>query len=106
MHSENFNLILSISYRMCKLAFYGAAGNDLRLEHWDKKMEFDPVRHHRHFCPWIASADGASMCGWKQTLSALDHERESSHDPPLDSPSTSSIFKVGWHLVCGCGKSI
>eukprot|EP00268_Persea_americana_P049223 TRINITY_DN525_c1_g1_i1.p1 TRINITY_DN525_c1_g1~~TRINITY_DN525_c1_g1_i1.p1 ORF type:complete len:716 (+),score=147.30 TRINITY_DN525_c1_g1_i1:290-2437(+) len=70
-------------------------GSDPRLAQWDTKMEFDPIRHHRHFCPWIASADAASMCGWKLTLSALDHEKESSHDPPLYAPSTSSILKVG-----------
>lgn len=74
---------------------YGVAGSDLWLAQWDTKMEFDPIRHHRHFCPWIASADAESMCGWKLTLSALHHEKESSHGPPLYPPSTSSILKVG-----------
>lgn len=68
-------------------------GSDQRLAQWDAKMEFDPIRHHRHFCPWIASADAVTMCGWKLTLAALDHEKESSHDPPLYAPSTSSILK-------------
>ncbi|KAK1297977.1 hypothetical protein QJS10_CPB14g00174 [Acorus calamus] len=36
-----------------------------------KKMEFDSIKQHRPFCPWIASMDGAHMPGWKQLLDAL-----------------------------------
>ncbi|PQP93258.1 uncharacterized protein Pyn_22784 [Prunus yedoensis var. nudiflora] len=36
-------------------------------------MEFDPIRQHRYFCPWIASA-GNGAPGWKQTLSALQRQ--------------------------------
>jgi hypothetical protein len=57
----------------------------------DKAMEFDPIRQHRHFCPWIApSGNGAP--GWKQTLSALLRQKGFS-TPPKNSPSTS-IIKV------------
>lgn len=38
-------------------------------------MEFDPIRQHRLFCPWIASF-GNSTPGWKQTLSALQRHKE------------------------------
>ncbi|XP_058087249.1 uncharacterized protein LOC131234413 [Magnolia sinica] len=75
------------------LAAHGP-GNDLKLVQWDKKMEFDPIRQHRHFCPWVASTDGTSMPGWKQTLSALDHLKESPLALREDSPSALSICEV------------
>ncbi|XP_034711315.1 uncharacterized protein LOC117933853 isoform X2 [Vitis riparia] len=56
----------------------------------DKAMEFDPIRQHRHFCPWIASADSAAP-GWKQTLSALQRGKEFSPYSPSKLPSLSMI---------------
>ncbi|KAL2462840.1 C3HC zinc finger-like [Forsythia ovata] len=41
-----------------------------KLPSFDKAMEFDPIKQHRHFCPWIVSG-GNSFPGWQQTLSAL-----------------------------------
>ncbi|VVA21409.1 PREDICTED: IAP 1 [Prunus dulcis] len=49
-------------------------------------MEFDPIRQHRYFCPWIVSA-GNGAPGWKQTLSALQRQEGGS-------PSSKSIIKV------------
>ncbi|RVX01318.1 hypothetical protein CK203_031362 [Vitis vinifera] len=56
----------------------------------DKAMEFDPIRQHRHFCPWIASA-GSAAPGWKQTLSALQRGKEFSPYSPSKLPSLSMI---------------
>lgn len=49
-------------------------------------MEFDSIKQHRHFCPWIAST-GNGAPGWKQTLLALQRQEGCS-------PSSASIIKV------------
>nr|GMC73854.1 Nuclear-interacting partner of ALK like [Ipomoea batatas] len=58
----------------------------------DKGTEFDPIRLHKHFCPWIASSSGSAP-GWQQTLSALECHKEFSHPLTGDAPS-SSLIKV------------
>ena len=35
----------------------------------DEHPEFDPLREHRWFCPWIYADEG--FCGWRHTLRAL-----------------------------------
>ncbi|XP_057804949.1 uncharacterized protein LOC131020258 isoform X2 [Salvia miltiorrhiza] len=45
---------------------------------FDKPMEFNPIKHHRHFCPWIMSI-GKSAPGWQQTLLALKEDKELSN---------------------------
>ncbi|KAK1404319.1 C3HC-type domain-containing protein [Heracleum sosnowskyi] len=57
-----------------------------------KRMDFDPIRQHRHFCPWITSS-GSSPPGWKQTLSALQHQKELS-SPSLARSLFSSLIEV------------
>ncbi|KAL6006913.1 hypothetical protein ACLOJK_032409 [Asimina triloba] len=76
----------------------GPEGNDLKLTPGNKKLEFDPIRQHRHFCPWIASAHDASMPGWKQVLSALDRVKVvPGASSPSGSPSTLSICEAEMH---------
>ncbi|CAE5959686.1 unnamed protein product [Arabidopsis arenosa] len=55
----------------------------------NKQMEFDPIKQHRHFCPWIWST-GRRGPGWRQTLSALQRHKGSCQTPP----TPSSLFKV------------
>lgn len=43
----------------------------INYEHDHIGAEFDPVKQHRHFCPWIFSTGGFSP-GWQQTLTALE----------------------------------
>ncbi|XP_017973234.1 PREDICTED: uncharacterized protein LOC18604040 isoform X2 [Theobroma cacao] len=69
-----------------------AKGKDLKQLCMDKITEFDPIRQHRHFCPWIASA-GSSTPGWKQTLSALLGGKNFPHSSPTCSPSSASLIK-------------
>ncbi|KAF7806320.1 NIPA-like protein [Senna tora] len=59
----------------------------------NKTMEFDPIRQHRHFCPWIASINDEEP-GWKQTLSALYYQKNRLHSSPHRSPSSTSIVQV------------
>lgn len=56
-------------------------------------MEFDPIKQHRHFCPWIISI-GSRAPGWKQTLSALVRPKDASHSSTTSSPSSSSLIMV------------
>lgn len=64
-------------------------GLDMKQSSVHKRMEFDPFRQHRHFCPWITSS-GSSPPGWQQTLSALQRQNEFS-SPSTHSPSSSLI---------------
>ncbi|KAJ4830394.1 hypothetical protein Tsubulata_033983 [Turnera subulata] len=70
---------------------YGT-GKELRQPALDKAMEFDPVKQHRHFCPWILSTNSGAP-GWQQTLAALQRQKEPS-DPKTSSPPSSSFIKV------------
>ncbi|KAK2663563.1 hypothetical protein Ddye_002137 [Dipteronia dyeriana] len=66
---------------------------DLKQLPVDNSMKFDPIRQHRHFCPWIVST-GSGPPGWQQTLSALQRKRDRSHPSPTSSPPSASIIKV------------
>ncbi|KAK9287728.1 hypothetical protein L1049_016168 [Liquidambar formosana] len=68
-------------------------GKDLKQLPLDKAMEFDPIRQHRHFCPWITSTGTASP-GWQQTLSALQRQKEFSYPSPTESPSSAAVIEV------------
>ncbi|KAL3829252.1 hypothetical protein ACJIZ3_018054 [Penstemon smallii] len=63
---------------------------DQPLSSFSKSMEFDPIKHHRHFCPWIVST-GKFAPGWKETLSALEEHEEFSFSSPRNVPSSSLI---------------
>ncbi|XVE63911.1 hypothetical protein DITRI_Ditri07aG0059100 [Diplodiscus trichospermus] len=69
-----------------------AKGKDLKRLHTDKMTEFDPIRQHRHFCPWIVSA-GSGEPGWQQTLSALLRGKVP-YSSPICSTSSVSVIKV------------
>ncbi|XP_021312975.1 uncharacterized protein LOC8082514 isoform X3 [Sorghum bicolor] len=38
---------------------------------YDRMNEFDPIKQHRTFCPWISPDYGEPLPGWRLTLSAL-----------------------------------
>ncbi|KAJ8752395.1 hypothetical protein K2173_004031 [Erythroxylum novogranatense] len=69
-------------------------GAALRQQSLDNAMEFDPIRQHRHFCPWIVTSSSGAP-GWEQTLSALLRLKEHSHSPSIKShASSTSLIKV------------
>ncbi|KAM6593698.1 hypothetical protein CsatA_001401 [Cannabis sativa] len=74
------------------LVSHDTGSNLIKQVSSDNKMELDPVRQHRHFCPWIAST-GKGTPGWKQTLSALQRQQRSS-PPSSERSPLSSIIKV------------
>ncbi|KAL8492456.1 hypothetical protein ACS0TY_023873 [Phlomoides rotata] len=53
----------------------GRMRENKKLSSLDKPKEFDPIKQHRHFCPWITST-GKVAPGWQQTLSALEGHKE------------------------------
>lgn len=62
-------------------------GRNPEQESLHNSMEFDPIRQHKLFCPWIASI-GNSTPGWKQTLSALQRHKEFSESFAENPPSS------------------
>ncbi|XP_047321832.1 uncharacterized protein LOC124925782 [Impatiens glandulifera] len=54
-------------------------------------MEFDPIRQHKCFCPWMASS-GTAVPGWRQTLSVL--ERLKSPGAQSTKSTSHSIIEV------------
>ncbi|XP_038993522.1 uncharacterized protein LOC120117301 [Hibiscus syriacus] len=69
-------------------------GKDQKQLRMDKISEFDPIRQHRHYCPWIASMSGGAP-GWQQTLSALLCGKDCPRSSPACSPpSSASMIKV------------
>ncbi|KAM0938078.1 putative Zinc finger, C3HC [Dioscorea sansibarensis] len=57
-----------------------------------KFTEFDPIRQHRPFCPWIAPVDGKSTPGWKLTVSALVQREKSSSLPSSPSEAPPALL--------------
>ncbi|KAI7743657.1 hypothetical protein M8C21_031025 [Ambrosia artemisiifolia] len=55
-----------------------------------KAIEFDPIKQHRYFCPWISS-NGKLSPGWKQTLSALERQKEFDYSSETTQTSSSLI---------------
>ncbi|PIA30166.1 hypothetical protein AQUCO_05700104v1 [Aquilegia coerulea] len=81
---------------------------------YDEPTEFDPIKHHNRFCPWVngnvaaagcgdsgsSSSIGAlALCGWQQTLDALDAFQSLDHIPiqTVPSESAASLCKDDHH---------
>ncbi|GMP66321.1 hypothetical protein CsSME_00026721 [Camellia sinensis var. sinensis] len=78
---------------------------------YEEAVEFDPIRHHNYFCPWVngnvaaagcSSSSGSSsnagavaFCGWQLTLDALDAFQSLGHIPnqTVESESAASLYK-------------
>ncbi|XP_073058308.1 uncharacterized protein [Primulina eburnea] len=85
---------------------------------YDEAIEFDPIKHHNYFCPWVngdvaaagcGSSSGSSstavslaLCGWQLTLDALDAFQAQGHVPvqTVESESAASMYKDD-HLTPG-----
>jgi hypothetical protein len=78
---------------------------------YEEGEEFDPIKHHNNFCPWVngnvaaagcTSSSGSSsttaavaLCGWQLTLDALDAFQSLGHlpMPTVQSESAASLYK-------------
>lgn len=84
---------------------------------YDEPVEFDPIKHHNHFCPWVngnvaaagcssssgsgSSAGALALCGWQLTLDALDSFQSLGQVPvqTVESESAASMYKVCLHTL-------
>ncbi|KAL0328376.1 UNVERIFIED_CONTAM: hypothetical protein Scaly_2270200 [Sesamum calycinum] len=82
---------------------------------YDEPVEFDPIKHHNHFCPWVngnvaaagcssssgsgSSAGAVALCGWQLTLDALDAFQSLGQVPiqTVESESAASMYKDDHH---------
>ncbi|XP_020091545.1 uncharacterized protein LOC109712405 [Ananas comosus] len=72
--------------------------------------EFDPIKHHNSYCPWVngnvaaagcysdtasSSSTPVALCGWQLTLDALDTLQSLGHVPnqTMQSESAASLYK-------------
>nr|XP_029120875.1 uncharacterized protein LOC105046736 isoform X2 [Elaeis guineensis] len=72
--------------------------------------EFDPIKHHNRYCPWVngnvaaagceidsgsSSSSALALCGWQLTLDALDTFQSLGHVPnqTMQSESAASLYK-------------
>ncbi|KAM7492449.1 hypothetical protein LguiA_035370 [Lonicera macranthoides] len=78
---------------------------------YEDAVEFDPIKHHNYFCPWVngnvaaagcnsssgssSSAGAVALCGWQLTLDALDAFQSLGHVPiqTVESESAASLYK-------------
>ncbi|KAL2628855.1 hypothetical protein R1flu_013541 [Riccia fluitans] len=73
----------------------GRGLDELRI--WEHESgEFDPIRQHRHFCPWVsvhaaASSSSSAVCGWQLTVEAV---HSSLSGGLAETESTASMHKV------------
>ncbi|XP_019193405.1 PREDICTED: uncharacterized protein LOC109187626 [Ipomoea nil] len=81
-------------------------------------VEFDPIKHHNSFCPWVngnvaaagccnssdssSTAGGLALCGWQLTLDALNSFQSLANIPiqTVASESAASLYKDD-HLAAG-----
>lgn len=73
--------------------------------------DFDPIKHHNSYCPWVngnvaaagcysdtasSSSTPVALCGWQLTLDALDALQSLGHVPnqTMQSESAASLCKV------------
>ncbi|XP_028761015.1 uncharacterized protein LOC114719660 isoform X2 [Neltuma alba] len=74
-------------------------------------VEFDPIKQHDEYCPWVnrdvaaagcagpssfSGVDAAALCGWQLTLDALDSFLSLGHVPvqTVESESAASLCKI------------
>ncbi|XP_004488855.1 uncharacterized protein [Cicer arietinum] len=77
-----------------------------------ERIEFDPIKLHNDYCPWVngdvaaagydspcstSDVASAALCGWQLTLEALDSFQSLGHLPvqTLESESAASMCKLG-----------
>jgi len=78
-------------------------------------LEFDPVKHHNSYCPWVngivaaaccnnigSSSSSSALSGWQLTIDALDtfHSLGQAQNQIMQSDSAASLYMVKLaHLV-------
>ncbi|GMH25624.1 hypothetical protein Nepgr_027467 [Nepenthes gracilis] len=76
---------------------------------YEKGVEFDPIKHHNSYCPWVngnvaaagcissstSTVSAIALCGWQLTIDALDTFQSLGHVPvqTVESESAASQYK-------------
>ncbi|KAL7584978.1 hypothetical protein Lser_V15G45517 [Lactuca serriola] len=77
---------------------------------FEEGVEFDPIKHHNFFCPWVngnvaaagvvntstgggGGGGGLALCGWQLTLDALDGFQTLDTNQTVESESAASLYK-------------
>ncbi|XP_076940917.1 uncharacterized protein LOC143610279 [Bidens hawaiensis] len=79
---------------------------------YEEAVEFDPIKHHNFFCPWVngnvaaagvtdhnngagssSSSSALALCGWQLTLDALDGFQGAEQNQTVESESAASLYK-------------
>ncbi|XP_024959512.1 uncharacterized protein LOC112500295 [Cynara cardunculus var. scolymus] len=74
---------------------------------FEEPVEFDPIKHHNFFCPWVngnvaaagvsngngSGAGALALCGWQLTLDALDGFQTLDPNQTVQSESAASLYK-------------
>ncbi|KAI3465998.1 hypothetical protein Pfo_022661 [Paulownia fortunei] len=90
---------------------------------YDEAVDFDPIKHHNDFCPWVngnvaaagcssssgsgSSAGALALCGWQLTVDALDAFQSLGQVPvqTVESESAASMMIIiplvvsSWHAT-------
>ena len=108
------------AYKYTAICFLGTANgeNDYEAE----AGEFDPIKHHNSYCPWVngnvaaagcesdsgsSSSSTVALCGWQLSLDALDTFQSLGHVPnqTMQSESAASLYKVNsGYLLISCSQ--
>ncbi|KAK4753399.1 hypothetical protein SAY87_022197 [Trapa incisa] len=89
-----------------------ANGPPVGESNYEEEVEFDPIKHHNAFCPWVngnvaaagitsdgsgssSSVSATAFCGWQMTLDALDTFQTLGNDAAqtVESESAASRHK-------------
>ncbi|KAI3985571.1 hypothetical protein MKX01_033854 [Papaver californicum] len=89
---EGANVQKSLEVQITKPSAHWS-GKEVEEAQLDHAVEFDPIKQHRHFCPWIISTGNVAP-GWQQTLKALDHEKDPSHLTITSSPPSTPMLEL------------
>eukprot|EP01018_Ginkgo_biloba_P015994 Gb_31616 [translate_table: standard] len=109
--SVNNMLAQARTAKINNVVTYGL-GRDLKLRPWEKGMEFDPLRQHRCFCPWVTPHvivgtsgrdESTGLCGWWLTIDASDQcNAQDSHYPFEKNSHRFSLLKDSSNLAVVC----
>ncbi|KAL9251247.1 hypothetical protein AKJ16_DCAP12209 [Drosera capensis] len=103
-----FDVVLYASWSAAEVAAFLCAGLP-NGESNDEIIEFDPIKHHNSYCPWVngnvaaagcssnssSSSVAVALCGWQLTLDAVDAFQSAGHIPAqtVESESAASLYK-------------
>jgi hypothetical protein len=100
------------SYQYSIVCFSGATNGENDYE--PGLPDFDPIKHHKNYCPWVNGTVAAACCydassssssselsGWQLTVDALDTFQSLGQNQTMQSESAASL-----NMVTFCHSSL